>query len=104
MAVCRITRLPPTDDSKAVKVVPMFIPMTIAAELSWWTIPINLLVCMAFALISEAGRVLEDPFTMFFNGLPLSAISRMIEVNLRQRLGDEELPPLRKPDPRGILM
>ena len=81
-------------------------PLTIASEIGWWTVPINLLVCMAFALISEAGRVLEDPFTMFFNGLPLMAISRMIEVNLRQRLGEPraELPPLLEPDPRGILM
>jgi putative membrane protein len=79
-------------------------PMAVVKELHWWTIPINLLVCTAFSLIAEAGRVLEDPFTLFFNGLPLSAISRMIEVNLRQRLGDEELPPMRRPNARGILM
>ena len=81
-------------------------PLAVAAELGWWTIPINLLVCMAFALISEAGRVLEDPFTMFYNGLPLSAISRMIEVNLRQRLGEKkaDLPRLLKPNTKGILM
>ena len=81
-------------------------PLTIAQELVWWTIPVNLLVCMAFALISEAGRVLEDPFTMFYNGLPLSSISRMIEVNLRQRMGEKpsELPPMITPDEHGILM
>lgn len=81
-------------------------PMAVVAELGIWTIPISLLVCMAFALISEAGRVLEDPFTMFFNGLPLSSISRMIEVNVRERLGDDRatLPPLIGPDNRGILM
>lgn len=79
-------------------------PLAVVSELSWVAIPINLLVCIAFALISEAGRVLEDPFTMFWNGLPLSAISRMIEVNTRQRLGDTELPPQLSPDTRGILM
>lgn len=81
-------------------------PMSIVAELHLWTIPISLLVCMAFALISEAGRVLEDPFTMFWNGLPLSAISRMIDVNLRQRLGEKgaDLPRLLEPNARGILM
>lgn len=84
----------------------LLFPMSIVHELHWATIPITLLVCMAFALISEAGRVLEDPFTMFWNGLPLSAISRTIEVNLRQRLGEAraELPPLLQPDERGILM
>lgn len=81
-------------------------PLAIANELQWWAIPINLLVCMAFALISEAGRVLEDPFTMFYNGLPLSQISRMIEVNLRQRLDEprDTLPPMILPTERGILM
>jgi putative membrane protein len=55
-------------------------------------------------MISEVGRVLEDPFTMFFNGLPLSALSRTIENNLRQRLGDTNLEPMLQPDNRGVLM
>lgn len=81
-------------------------PMSIVASLAWGTIPISLVVCIAFALISEAGRVLEDPFTMFFNGLPLSSISRMIEVNLDDRLGipKDQQQPLIGPDHRGILM
>jgi putative membrane protein len=80
-------------------------PLVIAENLGWAAVPINLLVCMALALISEVGRVLEDPFSLFWNGLPLSAISRMIEVNLRERLGQSEgLPPLLKPNARGILM
>lgn len=62
-------------------------PLSIVAALGWGAVPISLLVCLAFALISEAGRVLEDPFTMFYNGLPLSQISRMIEANLEDRLG-----------------
>ncbi|MCA9605252.1 MAG: hypothetical protein KC619_06645, partial [Myxococcales bacterium] len=79
-------------------------PLSLAEELGWLMIPINLIVCIAFALISEVGRVLEDPFTMFFNGLPLSAISLMIEVNARQRLGETDLPPMLTPDSRGVLM
>ncbi len=62
-------------------------PLSVVASLGWGAVPISLIVCIAFALISEAGRVLEDPFTMFYNGLPLSQISRMIEANLEDRLG-----------------
>ncbi|MCR9159527.1 MAG: bestrophin family protein [Nannocystaceae bacterium] len=62
-------------------------PLSIVDALAWGAVPIGLVVCIAFALISEAGRVLEDPFTMFYNGLPLSQISRMIEANLEDRLG-----------------
>jgi putative membrane protein len=67
------------------------------------TIPITVLVCLAFTLISEVGRVLEDPFTMFWPALPLSALSKTIEINLRQRLGETGLPELPKPVD-GILM
>lgn len=79
-------------------------PLAIVAETSYATIPINILVCIAFVMISEVGRVLEDPFTLFFNGLPLSALSRTIENNLRQRLGDTALEPMLQPDDRGVLM
>ena len=82
----------------------LLFPFAVVAELGWFVIPVNVLVCLAFALISEAGRVLEDPFTMFWNGLPLFALSRTIEVNLRQRLGDTGLPPIPSVDERGILM
>ncbi len=80
-------------------------PFAMVEELGWLVVPMNLLVCLAFMLISEAGRVLEDPFTLFWNGLPLSAISRMIEVNLREVLGERDnLPPMHRPDLDGILM
>jgi putative membrane protein len=77
-------------------------PLGVVHDLGYATIPINLLVCLSFALISEAGRVLEDPFTMFFNGLPLTALCRTIEANLLDQLGGEE--PVVIPGPvKGIL-
>ena len=90
--------------NRLVEFYAVLFPLAVVETLGWWTIPINLLVCTAFSLIAEAGRVLEDPFTMFFNGLPLSAISRMIEVNTRQRLGETELPPMLAADKNGVLM
>lgn len=82
----------------------LLFPFALVADLGWMAVPISVLVCLAFAFISEAGRVLEDPFSLFYNGLPLSAMSRTIEVNLRQRLGDTDLPALLQPDENGILM
>lgn len=79
-------------------------PLAVVDDLAWLTVPLTILVCLSFTMISETGRVLEDPFTMFWPALPLSALSRTIEVNLRQRLGDPELPPLLQPNARGILM
>ncbi len=79
-------------------------PFGMVKDLGWVTVPFNLLVCMSFLLISESGRVLEDPFSMFWNGLPLSALSQTIEINLRQRLGDADTPAMPRPDAKGILM
>lgn len=70
----------------------------------WVAIPLTVLVCLSFALISEVGRVLEDPFTLFWPALPLAALSKTIEINLRQRLGDADLPAMPKPNARGVLM
>ncbi len=80
------------------------LPFIFVEEIGWLTIPINILVCLSFALISEAGRVLEDPFNMFWNALPLSALSRKIEVNLLHALGEEDTPDMIQPDENGILM
>jgi putative membrane protein len=82
----------------------LLLPMGMASELGWTTVPMSLLVCSGFLLISEVGRVLEDPFTMFWPALPLSALSTTIELNLRERLGETGLPPLPTANKKGILM
>ena len=82
----------------------LMLPFAMVHELGWVAIPLNMLVCLSFALISEAGRVLEDPFSRFYNGLPLFALSIKIEQNLRERLGHSELPPTTGENPAGILM
>jgi putative membrane protein len=84
----------------------LLLPLGIVGNVDndWIAIPLTLLVCLSFLLISEVGRVLEDPFTHFWPALPLSALSKTIEINLRQRLGDTSLPAMPRPDARGILM
>lgn len=78
-------------------------PLSIVNELGWVVIPLNLVVCIGFLLISETGRVLEDPFTHFWNSLPLTNMSVNIERNTRQRLGDDDLPAATVVDKQGIL-
>ncbi len=41
---------------------------------------------------------------MFWPALPLSALATTIEINLRERLGERELPPMPRQNERGILM
>ena len=82
----------------------LLLPFALVHTLGWMAIPANVLVCLSFALISEAGRVLEDPFSLFWNGLPLTNMSLTIERNVRERIGDRDLPEIPGPDASGILM
>ena len=78
-------------------------PFALVNEVGWLVIPVNLVVCMGFTLISETGRVLEDPFTHFWNSLPISQISVNIERNMGQRLPGRLLPPAVTVDAKGVL-
>ena len=70
--------------------------------LSWWTIPTVLMVGFIFRIIDLAGKLIENPFSTFVYGLPLYAISRTIEANLRDRIGQKPRP-VPGPD-NGVLM
>jgi putative membrane protein len=52
------------------------------------------IVSYAFFGLDVIGDEIEMPFGKDPNDLPLRAICRTIEVNLRQRIGDPELPPM----------
>ncbi len=54
---------------------------------------------MAFAFygLDSIGEEIEEPFGTDWNDLPLSTLTRMIEVNLRQRTHDSEIPKLLQP-------
>ncbi len=82
----------------------VLLPFALVHDLGAMAIPVNALVCLSFALISEAGRVLEDPFNDFYNGLPLFALSIKIERNIRERLAHTDLPPAVVEDSNGVLM
>lgn len=59
-------------------------------------------VSFAFFGLDAIGDEIEEPFGFDPNDLPLMGLSRMIEVNLRQRLDDEQIPPLHSPR-NGVL-
>ena len=62
-----------------------------------WTPVVVLLIAYAFYGLDAIGDEIEDPFGLDDNDLPLSTLSRMIEVNVRQRLGETDLPELLSP-------
>ena len=68
------------------------------------TVVVVLLVALVFLIAETIGRLLEEPFTTAsIYGLPLQTIARNIEIDLRQRLGDVDLPPAIAPERRANL-
>lgn len=61
------------------------------------------MIAFAFYGLDAIGDEIEEPFGEDANDLPLLALSRMIEVNLRQRLAETDLPPQIKPH-KGLLI
>lgn len=60
------------------------------------------MVSYAFFALDAIGEEIENPFEKDPNDLPLSQLSRMIEINLRERLGETDLPEPERPV-RGVL-
>lgn len=56
-----------------------------------------MLVAYAFLGLDTIGDEIEEPFGSDVNDLPLSTLSRMIEVNLRELNGETEVPELLRP-------
>jgi putative membrane protein len=61
------------------------------------------LIAYAFLGLDAVGDELEQPFGSEDNDLPLATLSRMIEINLRQMLGESQLPSEHQPNDKRIL-
>lgn len=73
------------------------LPFGVVDQVKIYTPFVCAIVAYAFFGLDVVGDEIEMPFGTDYNDLPLRAISRMIEVNLRQRLGERDLPPLHTP-------
>ncbi len=60
-------------------------------------VPFAMLIGWIFFMIEKISDSGEDPFERGANDVPISALSRTIEIDLRQRLGDKDIPEPLKP-------
>ncbi len=63
----------------------------------WLTVPFSVLISWIFITIEAVGDNSEDPFENYINDVPMTAISRTIEIDLREMLGEVDLPPKTEP-------
>jgi len=67
------------------------------------TIPFSVLISWIFITMEIVGDNSEDPFENFINDVPMTALCRTIEIDLREMLGETDLPPKVMPE-MDILM
>lgn len=61
------------------------------------------LLAFVFVTIERIGSELRDPFEGHSNDTPMSTLCRLIEIDLRQQLGESELPAMLEPV-NGVLL
>lgn len=77
----------------AIWVFLLLLPFGLLGHLGLWSFPISILVGYVFIVLEYLGRHIENPFENHPNDTPLDALSRTIEINLKEVLGEKKLPP-----------
>ena len=71
--------------------------MSSRGDLVWLTVPICVLISWVFYTMETVGDSSEDPFENFINDVPMTALCRTIEIDLRQMMGEKDVPEPIKP-------
>ena len=65
--------------------------------MGWGAIPMSIAISFVFTILEKAGATTEDPFEGRASDTPISAITRNIEIDLLEMLGDETIPAPEEP-------
>jgi putative membrane protein len=59
----------------------------------WLSIPISALIGWVYVMMEVVGDYSENPFQGMANDIPMLSLCRTIEIDLREMLGETDLPP-----------
>jgi putative membrane protein len=65
----------------------------IKGHMVWLVLPFSIIISWMFTSLQQVGESTENPFEGNANDVPISQMSRSIEIELRQLLGETNLPP-----------
>ena len=60
---------------------------------AWWSIPFTVMVGWVYVMMELVGDYSENPFEGLGNDIPMLSLCRVIEIDLREMLGETDLPP-----------
>ena len=69
----------------------------------WFVIPFSVLISWVYTSLDQVGESTENPFEGSANDMPISQMSRAVEIDIREMLGEIDLPPLPEPKNNIIL-
>lgn len=69
----------------------------------WLAIPLTTLIGWIYMMMEAVGDYSENPFQGMSNDIPMLSLARVIEIDLREMLGETDLPPSIQAK-EGILM
>jgi putative membrane protein len=73
------------------------LPFGLVDTIGYMTPFVTAIVAYTFFGLDALGDEIEEPFGSAANDLPLDALCRTIEIDLRETLGDQDIPPPLKP-------
>jgi putative membrane protein len=71
----------------------IILPAGLVADMDWRMIPLSVAISFIFIILEKIGGVTEEPLGARSSGTPMNAICRTIEIDLRQMLGETDVPP-----------
>ena len=75
----------------------------LAGNMAWLAVPFSVLIAWMYVSLDQVGESTENSFEGGANDVPIAQVARMIEVEMREMLGDTDLPPLLRPKNNIIL-
>ncbi|QDT10270.1 bestrophin family protein [Planctomycetes bacterium K23_9] len=63
----------------------------------WLAVPFTTIVGWIFFTMETVGDASEDPFENFINDVPMTALCRTVEIDLRQMMSEKDVPEPLKP-------
>lgn len=69
----------------------------------WFVIPFSALISWVYISLDQVGESTENPFEGSPNDVPISQMSRTVEIDIKEMLGEVDLPPALKPQNNIVL-
>ena len=69
----------------------------IKGHMTWLVIPVSVVISWMYTSLEQVGESTENPFEGGANDVPISQLCRSVEIDLREIIGESDLPALLQP-------